>query len=95
MGRWGLTLRGGRNPGRVWEMWSRRRVPDPRRSNSPVGRRRIVSGDTELGMLSRDSREELVSSDKGEALYLRRSTETRPESGDPGMEPGHRWVSDS
>lgn len=95
MGRWGLTLSGGRNPGRVCEMWSSRSVPEPLRSSKPGGLLLIVIGDTEFGMLSRDSREELATNERGEALYLRRSTDTRPESGDPGMDSGHRCVSDS
>lgn len=89
MGGWGLTLSGGRKPGRVCEIWSRSNVPEPLRSSSPGLRLRPLSGDTAPGRLSWDWRGEGAEPAggrvSGEALYRRRSRDGRLHSGESGQ----------
>lgn len=89
IGGWGLTLSGGRKPGRVCEMWSRSNVPEPLRSSSPGLRLLPLSGDTAPGRLSWDWRGEGAEPARGrvsgEALYRRRSKDGRQHSGESGQ----------
>lgn len=73
MGGFGLTLRGGRWPGLVWEMWSSSRVPEPLLSRRPGARLHAVLGEDGLALLSRDSLE-LVSIASGDVFSFLRST---------------------
>lgn len=100
MGGWGLTLSGGRKPGRVCAMWSRSNVPEPLRSSNPGLRLRPLSGDTAPGRLSWDWRGEETEPARGrvsgEALYLRRSRDGRLHSGESGQRfPGVSSSTDS
>lgn len=89
IGGWGLMLRGGKKPGRVCEMWSRSKVPEPLLSSSPGLRLRPLRGDTAPGRLSWDWRGEETEPAggrvSGEALYRRRSSDKRLDSGESGQ----------